>query len=272
MSDKRKTFALPISKPVKSTQVQSSVRKTISTTKKRNVPRLNTTLCTKVNLADVTICKADDLQDYEEQYRQIAYGKFMRTMLEACLVREKFEREETEVDVQMCQLAERFNKTTDQLDKTSRRLKEISFIVEQKRLADLKSNDYTQFHEMSQKSNAEELLQNLASTEQALLDKLETKNVDFGYNKETGHKQLLDAVTDAIDGLAEIKKHSNLDVNKFKEYEKTQSTLNKLEREKFDLESMRLQFEKRFPNFNESLIKDASERISQLLDNNDSDE
>lgn len=133
MSDKRKTFALPISKPVKSTQVPSSVRKTINTTKKRILPKLNTTLCSKLNPADVTICKADDLQDYEEQYRQIAYGKFMRTMLEECLVREKFEREETEVDVQMCKLADRFNKTRDQLDKTSKRLKEISFVVEQER-------------------------------------------------------------------------------------------------------------------------------------------
>lgn len=140
------------------------------------------------------------------------------------------------------------------------------------RLSDLKSNDYTKFHEIATNSNAEELLRNLASTEQSLLDKLETKNVDFGYNKESGHKQLLDAVTDAIEGLAEIKKHSNLDVDKFKEYEKTQSSLNNLEREKFDLESMRLQFEKRFPNFNECLIKGASDRIAQLLDKEDSDD
>lgn len=112
------------------------------------------------------------------------------------------------------------------------------------------------------------MLSNLAATEQTLLDKLETKNVDFGYDKETGHKKLLDAVNDAITGLEEIKKHSNLDVDKFKEYERSKNSLSKLEEERLDLESLRSEFAVKFPNFSEKLLKEASEKIAMMMDGN----
>ncbi|CAK1592349.1 unnamed protein product [Parnassius mnemosyne] len=282
MSDKGKSFAAPIPKTSKSKRLSSvpttsSISRRIPTPliKEKNVPmrpkiNKNTTV---IGEGDIAINKPDiSGPEFESEYRQIAYGKFLRTMLEDCLVEEKIEREETQMDIQMAQLADRFKKTMDQLDKTNRRLKEISFVVEQKRLLDLKSQDYTQFHEISKNSNAESILSDLAATEQTFLDKLETKNVDFGYNKESGHKQLLDAVNDAIEGLEEIKKHSNLDLSKFKEYEKTKISLDKLQKEKFDLESLKSEFESKFPNFSERLLKEASEKIAMVMDNDDDDE
>ncbi|CAG4929627.1 unnamed protein product [Parnassius apollo] len=281
MSDKRKYFATPISKTT-ITKRQSSVPATTSklpripttSIKEKNVlerPRINNNI-TVIGEGDRTINKAGvSGPEFESLYRQIAYGRFLRTMLEDCLVEEKIEREETQMDIQMAQLADRFKKTMDQLDKTNRRLKEISFVVEQKRLLDLKSQDYTKFHEISKNSNAESILTDLAATEQTLLDKLETKNVDFGYDKESGHKQLLDAVNDAIEGLEEIKKHSNLDINKFKEYKKIKTNLNVLEKVKLDLVSLKSDFDSKFPKFSERLLKEASEKIAMMM-NNDDDE
>lgn len=73
------------------------------------------------------------MPDFDAEYRQIAYGSFLRAMLEECLVDEKIEREENQMDIQMAQLADRFQKTVEVLDKTNRRLKDVSFVVEQKR-------------------------------------------------------------------------------------------------------------------------------------------
>ncbi|CAH2065138.1 unnamed protein product, partial [Iphiclides podalirius] len=282
MSDRGKSFGVPTAKTVKSkrpastTSTSTSRRIPANAAREKNVSARGTKVnknATIIGDADITISKPDvSGPEFEAEYRQIAYGKFMRTMLEECLVDEKIEREETQMDIQMAQLADRFKKTMDHLDKTNRRLKEISFVVEQKRLLDLKSNDYTQFHELSQKSDIQNMLSNLAATEQTLLDKLETKNVDFGYDKESGHKQLLDAVNDAITGLEEIKKHSNLDINKFKEYERSKVSLTKLEEERFNLESLRLDFAAKFPNFSEKLLKEASDKIAMMMDGNEDDE
>ncbi|CAG4929429.1 unnamed protein product [Parnassius apollo] len=143
MSNKRKSFATPISKTF--TKRQSSVPATTSklpripttSIKQKNVlgrPRINNNI-TVIGERDRIINKADvSGPEFESIYCQIAYGRFLRTMLVDCLVEEKIEREETQMDIQMAQLADRLKKTMEQLDKTNRRLKEISFIVEQKRL------------------------------------------------------------------------------------------------------------------------------------------
>ncbi|CAH2083487.1 unnamed protein product [Euphydryas editha] len=270
--DKNKTFAPP-SKSIRSKRpstvsTASSSRKPPS--KEKNAlprPKINKN-ATVIGDSDISICKTESsMPDFDSEYRQIAYGKFLRAMLEDCLVEEKIEREETQMDIQMAQLADRFQKTMDQLDKTNRRLKDINFVVEQKRLLDLKSQDCSKFYNITENSNVDNILKNLAATEEASLDKLELKNVDFGYNNESGHKQLLDAVNDAIEGLEQIKKHSNLDINKFKEYEKSQKTIDDLEKDRFDLESLKSEFEMKFPKFSERLLKDVSEKLTAVIDN-----
>ncbi|XP_059047556.1 uncharacterized protein LOC131842980 [Achroia grisella] len=274
MSEKSKTMPPSTSKVVKTKRpstvstITTSSRGKIATAKETNVGRpksnKNTTI---LGEADVTMMRQEvSMPDFNAEHRQIAYGKFLRAMLEDCLVDEKIELEQTKMDIQMAQLADRFEKTVDHLDKTNRRLKDISFVVEQKRLLDLKNQDSSHFYSMTESSNAEELLQNLSATEQACLDKLETKNIDFGYNKDTGHKQLLDAVNDAIEGLEQIKKHSNLDIDKFKEYEKSQKNIEDLDKDRFDLESLKSEFESKFPKFNEKLLKEVSDKIAKMMD------
>ncbi|XP_013189891.2 uncharacterized protein LOC106134395 [Amyelois transitella] len=282
MSDKIKSLPPPTSKTLKAKRpstvsaATTSSRGKIPTTsaKDKNTisrPKVskNTTV---IGDGDVTICKPEaSLPDFDAEQRQIAYGKFMRAMLEDCLVDEKIEREETQIDIQMAQLADRFQKTIEQLDKTNKRLKNISFVVEKKRLIDLKNRDVSQFYDMTETSKVEEILTNLMTTEQACLDKLETKNIDFGYDKNSGHRQLLDAVNDAIEGLEQIKKHSKLDIDKFKEYEKSQQTLVQLEKDRFDLDSLKAEFDVKFPNFSEKLMKEVSEKIAGITNDDDED-
>ncbi|XP_022832902.1 uncharacterized protein LOC111360856 [Spodoptera litura] len=279
MADKTKISAVTSKTTVKAKRpttvsVPTTSRTKIVTKDNKNVPRTkkNNANMTSVD-PDATILKLEQqgFPDFDAEHRQIAYGKFLRAMLEECLVDEKIDREETVIDLQMSQLADRFQKTMDQLDKTSRRLKNISFVAEQKRLLDLKSQVNTQIFEATDKSNAENLLEDLHSTEQRFLDKIELKNVDFGYNAVSGHKQLLDAVNDAIEGLEQIKKDSNLDLDKFKEYEKSQMTIEEIEKDRFDLETLKSDFETKFPRLSEQLFKEASERIAKIIDNDNDD-
>lgn len=122
---------------------------------------------------------------------------------------------------------------------------------------------------MTDDSNAETLLKDLSAAEQPILDKIELRNVDFGYNKTSGHKQLLDAVNDAIEGLTNIKKESKLDLQKFEEYERSKQNIENLECDKFDLESLKSEFEAKFPKFSERLIQEASEKIAKLIENDE---
>ncbi|XP_050679160.1 uncharacterized protein LOC126975350 [Leptidea sinapis] len=179
----------------------------------------------------------------ETLQQQVVYSQFLRTMLEDCLIDQKIKREENQLDVQMAQLSSRFMDHIQQIEKTNRRLKDILFVVEQQRLLDLKTQDCTKFHELTEQSDVQSVMKHLATTEQACLDRLEAKNVDFGYNKESGHKQLLDAVNDAIDGLEQIKKHSDLDMDKFKEFEKTLKCLDDLEKDRSDLSMLKNEFD-----------------------------
>lgn len=119
---------------------------------------------------------------------------------------------------------------------------------------------------MMDNSNTENILKDLSATEQACLDKLETRNMDFGYDKDSGHQKLLDAVNNAIEGLENIKKHSKLDLTKFKQYEKTDKSLENFEKHHFDIESLKSEFETKLPLLHETLMKEASERISKLMD------
>lgn len=144
MSDKSKSFATAAPKPLK-TKRASTVSTASSSRLKAPLPAAkfkNPSSRVKLNKstsiigdADVTMIKQDgSMPNFDTESRQIAYGKYLRAMLEECLLDEKIEREETEMDIQMLQLAERFQKTMDVLDKTNRRLKDVSFAVEQKRL------------------------------------------------------------------------------------------------------------------------------------------
>lgn len=144
MSDKTKISAAS-SKTSLKTKRQSTVSVQPSTSRTKIVPTKDKIVprpIPKKNNANITTFDADctisnkeqqGLPDFDTENRQIAYGKFLRAMLEECLVDEKIEREETMMDLQMTQLADRFQKTMDQLDKTNKRLKNISFVVEQNR-------------------------------------------------------------------------------------------------------------------------------------------
>ncbi|CAB3258256.1 unnamed protein product [Arctia plantaginis] len=267
MADRTKSAALG-AKSVKPKRPSTTNVATSSRTKIASKDKLPTSR-PKKDLDTTLLNKEQVLPDFDDEYRQIAYGRFMRAMLEECLVEEKIDREETQMDLQMAQLAERFQKTMDQLDKTNRRLKDISFVVEQKSLYNLKNNDCEQFYQMTDDSNAEMLLKDLAAAEQPILDKIELRNVDFGYNNTSGHKQLLDAVNDAIEGLTNIKKESKLDPQKFEEYEHSKQNIEELESDKFDLESLKSEFEAKFPKFSERLIQEASEKIAKMIENDE---
>lgn len=144
MSDKSKQFAAPAPKagktkrPFTVSTASSSTRNSVlqSAVKDKHPPsrvkiNKNTTI---IGEGDVSIAKQEGfMPNFDTEHRQTAYGKFLRAMLEECLVDEKIEREQTEMDIQMVQLADRFQKTVEVLDKTNRRLKDVSFVVEQKR-------------------------------------------------------------------------------------------------------------------------------------------
>lgn len=133
----------------------------------------------------------------------------------------------------------------------------------------MKNQDSATFYEMTDSSKIKDYLTDLSNAEKVCLDRLETKNIDFGYNQDSGHKQLLDAVNDAIEGLEEIKKHSKLDADKFKEYAKTEQAIDDLEKDRSELHSLRADFESKFPKLNEKLLMEASEKLASLIDDGD---
>ncbi|XP_045525992.1 uncharacterized protein LOC123715166 [Pieris brassicae] len=247
-------------KILKTSRRQSVVPSTSKKLSAREIKTRQNVNATLINDASVFVDN-----DGEDLAVESISQKCLRDVLADCLVDMKIKREETDIDIQITQLADRFSKTVDQLEKTNRRLKDISFVVEQKRLLDLKTIDCSRFHETIEGSGVTDILNNLVTSEQAYLDKLETKNIDFGYNKETGHKQLLDAVNDAIDGLEEIKKHSGLDIDKLKQFEVTQTMLDEVEKEKFDIENLKSEFEKKFPKFCDKLLQEVSEKLDTML-------
>lgn len=140
MSDKTKKFAAPAPKSIKpkrpstvATTSRTRIPSTVIKEKPFSRPKFNNNTTISGD-GDLTMLKQEGcMPDFDAEYRDVAYGKFLRAMLEDCLVEEKIDREETQMDLQMAQLADRFQRTMDQLDKTNRRLKDISFLVEQKR-------------------------------------------------------------------------------------------------------------------------------------------
>ncbi|XP_068627334.1 uncharacterized protein [Battus philenor] len=281
MSNKGKSFAAPVPKalPHASTprlvNSASTLQNIPATSTKRNVVRrkVNSSISRdnyKNTLpgespSSTSSSISSSLSFDASAYRHIELGRFKRATLEKNLVEEKIKREAPQIEGQMALLVDRMSKTMDLFNKTNARLKNISFIVEQKRLLDLKSNDTIKFCEMAQNSDAERILNDLASSEQVCLDKLELKNVIADCDEQNGSNKLLEAIDDALKGLAEIKNNSKLDVTKTKEYEKTQINLGNMEKEKFDLENLRSDFNARFPNFSEKLIKNASDKIALMV-------
>lgn len=139
MSEKPKFVPATTSKVYKSrpstVSLPSSSRRVPSTVKKERNARTKTNK--NVSLmgdGDMSIRQEPSMPDFDGEYKQIAYGKLLRSMLEDCMLDEKIEREETQIDKDMALLADRFQKTMSQLDKTNRRLKDISFVAEQERL------------------------------------------------------------------------------------------------------------------------------------------
>ncbi|KAL4703225.1 hypothetical protein ACJJTC_014426 [Scirpophaga incertulas] len=261
----KKVFASPKAvKPKRPSTVlpstsRQSMKPSIDRPASKNSIQRNSTFCGD---ADTTNIESQNPKfDIE---RKIAYGKYLRAILEDSLVDEKIAREEDQLDIQMSLLADRFKLSIEQLDKTSRRLKDIKFVVEQKRLLDLKNSDTDQFLNISDNSKAPDLLSSLNRIEETCLDKLHTKNIDFGYNKDSGHQQLLDAVNDAVEGLNEIKKHSNLNPEVFEEHKNSQSIIKMMEDDRLDLETLSTEFEEKFPRFCEELVMKSSNMIANI--------
>lgn len=142
MSDKKKTtFIAPAPKTNKlrrpsTVTVASSSRTPLDTTrnvtlkesKTRNIKASTTQNTPEL---DATLMPSSN---FDEDYRQIAYGKFLRSLLQDCIVDDKIEREKTDIDIAMAQLFARFERSVDILDNTSKRLQDINFTAEQKRL------------------------------------------------------------------------------------------------------------------------------------------
>ncbi|KAJ0169261.1 hypothetical protein K1T71_015145 [Dendrolimus kikuchii] len=216
--DKPKQFAVPSSKVVK-TKRQSTINSVGSASSRAKIPvsltkvkvisrpKLNSTT-TQLDVSVMRNDVANIVGDLEAENHEIAYGKFLRAMMEECIFNEKIEREETEMDIQMAQLAERFHNTMNQSDKTNRRLKDISFVAEQK-----------------------------------------------------SHPKI----------VKYIKKHSKLDIDKFREYEKSQRNLEDMEKMKLELNSLDGSFDEKFPHFNENLLKEASAKIARMFDEEEDD-
>ncbi|GBP41866.1 Protein MEMO1 [Eumeta japonica] len=274
MADKKKTvFAAPQSKNVKAKRPSTTLPKNKESvmSSRKDPPAAakdrflkpksakNISSMSMVDAADMTI---SDNSSFDEEHKQISYCRFLRSMLKDCLVNEKIERETTEIDVQMAQLAARFEKSVDLLEKTHRRIKDISFITEQKRLLDLKNKDCSQFYELN-KCNPESLLEDLYKKEQNALDRLETRNVDFGYDSTSGHQQLLEALNEAVDGLEEIKKQSDIDIGKFKEYEKLKKNMESIEEDSFELDKLKNEFDSKFPDFSNELSRQLDVWLSK---------
>ncbi|XP_045783099.1 uncharacterized protein LOC123879433 isoform X2 [Maniola jurtina] len=270
MDKKNKSFIAP--RPVQST----SKRDTAPSTSKKVIPKVKSLSRKSVlpcNLKASTTLMCDESIFEPEAFSDVEasddYVNFLRNMLLECQVDEKIKREETKMDIQLAQLAQRFQETMDQLDQTSRRLKDINFVVEQKRLADLKNQDCSNFYNMTETSGLEEKITNLTSAAEARMDNLETLNVDFGYNNETGHKKLLDTVNDTINGLESIKKKYNFNTDIFHEYKDLHTNLDGFEKNGFNLDSMRDEFEVKFPKYSEKLLKDISNKVASFMENDD---
>lgn len=199
-----------------------------------------------------------------EENHRMAYGKFLRALLQDCLFDDTIEREKTEIDIAMGQLASRFEQSVELLGKTSARLKDIRFFNEQQRLLKIKQEDCDIFYEAAEKEKHLDRIQNLCTVEESCLNQLDTKNVDFGYSKEDGHKELLDAINDCLQGFEEIKKTSKLDSTKLEEYEKCQISNEEFQKQKIELENLKKEFELKFPNFSEKLLIDMSSKMSEL--------
>ncbi|XP_023934348.2 uncharacterized protein LOC112043255 [Bicyclus anynana] len=279
--DKNKNFAVP--KPVRPTSKRATtVTNAVPMTSKKVVPketfssrksiipgkpninsRANTTL-----IADESIWKPESSADVDWDVER-AYENFLCQLFEECLVEDKIQKEETQMEVQMSQLANRLQQNVDLLDKTNRRLKDIRFTVEQKNLSDLLSQDCAKFYDITEKSGCEAKIDNLSAAVESRLDYLENTNVDIGYNAESGHKQLLDAVNEATEGLERIKKNCKLDPTKFTEYNKLHNNLEKMENVKLELESAKREFEKKFPKFSERLLNAVSDTLATVVDNDE---
>ncbi|XP_034839113.1 myosin heavy chain, clone 203-like [Maniola hyperantus] len=273
--DKINKFVAP--RPVQTTSKRATAPAGIapSTSKKvapkvKNLSRKSVLPCnlntSTALFCDETIFEPEALSDVEATDD---YVNFLRSMLLECQVEEKIEREETQMDIQLTQLAGRLRETMDQLDQTSRRLKDINFVVEQKRLADLKNQDCSNFYNMIENSGSEEKISNLTTSVDARMDNLKTLNVDFGYNNETGHKKLLDTVNDTINGLESIKKKYNFNTNIFDEYKEFHTNLDAFEKNRFNLDSMKNELEVKFPKYSEKLLKDISNKVASFMENDD---
>ncbi|XP_026747974.1 uncharacterized protein LOC113508959 [Trichoplusia ni] len=114
---------------------------------------------------------------------------------------------------------------------------------------DFNSCDNCSVHEMEYDSKFESLINELAMTEKARLDKL------------------LDSMYNAIHGLGEIKKESKHYIDKTKEYEMSNNSIEEMKMEGFDLDSLKLRFDAKFPKLREQLLKEVTNKVERLLVN-----
>lgn len=144
MSDKQKNITVPATKTVRSGTCTRTGNIFPSTSKTRVSPistkEKNASPCSKLNKptlmghGDATPNnKEDSVPHLNSIHQHIMYGKFLRAMLEECFLDENIERKETEIYTQMTLLADRVQKTINQLDKTKNTLNDIKFVVEQER-------------------------------------------------------------------------------------------------------------------------------------------
>lgn len=115
------------------------------------------------------------------------------------------------------------------------------------RFLDFNSCDNCSVHETEYDSKFESLIKELAMTEKARLDKL------------------LDSMYNAIHGLGEIKKESKHYIDKTKDYEKSNNYTEEMEG--FDLDSLKLRFDAKFPKLREQLVKEVTNKVERMLVN-----
>lgn len=249
-----------------------TVDRPINKTKNVNPTMKKTVSKNLINDLDVTRIgnlKVGSEQDYSKDYAALTYNNMLTSIFAETLLDESTSRERSNLDIQMSELANRFSRSINLLDKTNKRLREISFASEKQRLLAMSENSIGDFVQSQKLNDVENLIENLTDKQKSAQDRLELKNVDMALG--SGHKQLSDALNEAIQGFEDIKNHSKLDLDILKSYDECRGVIEDCRNDNYDIEGLKRDLEEVFPKIDEKLLIDASDRFARLIEGNPSD-
>ncbi|XP_077284235.1 uncharacterized protein LOC143909867 [Arctopsyche grandis] len=207
---------------------------------------------------------AESLERDPESQAALTHNRLLQTLFCQQMAEVAVENHQDENEARLVALTTRLEINRVQLEETHKRMAQLASLAHQHRTLECQESNNRQFSEGLAQQDVSDILDDLNVKGRQYCDRLYLKNVDVGYNKETGFEELNAAIKETINILEGLQKKSSENENNVCKIEKMSDNLKESCTIQTEISEDVMKHNRVLPELYDSIITNTSDKLSEL--------